>query len=105
MRGSFSRRQWLAAAAATVQPVPGWIESVERTQLWSNLDGRSQTWFHPRICCLPTGQLLMTIQVIGGSDYFGPVHWSVSDDAGRSWTRPVPIPGMGRRNVDGGIEE
>ncbi len=105
MTREISRRQWLAAAAAAVQPVPGWIQSVERTEMWSNLDGRGQTWFHPRICRLPSGQLLMAVQVIGGSDYFGPVHWSLSEDAGRNWTPPVAIPGMGRRNVPGGIEE
>lgn len=105
MSAHLSRRQWLAAAAAAVQPVPGWIESVERTAMWSNLDGHGQTWFHPRICRLRSGELLMTVQVIGGSDYYGPVHWSVSVDAGRTWSTPAPIPGMGRRDVGGGVEE
>lgn len=105
MSANLSRREWLAAAAAVAQPVPGWIESIERTEMWSNLDGRGQTWFHPRICRMPSGQLLMAVQVIAGSDYYGPVHWSVSDDAGRTWTLPAPIPGMGRRPADGGMEE
>jgi len=105
MTPELSRRQWLAAATAVMQPVPGWIQSIERTELWNNLDGRGQTWFHPRICRLPSGQLLMTVQTISGSDVYGPVHWSLSSDGGRTWSAPEPIPGMGRRSVDGGIEE
>lgn len=105
MAGGLNRREWMAAAAAAAQPVPGWIESIERTSLWDNLDGRGVTWFHPRICRLGSGQLLMTVQTISGSDVYGPVHWSVSDDGGRAWSKPEPIAGMGRRGVDGGLEE
>jgi hypothetical protein len=47
----------------------------------------------------------MTVQSISGSDVFGPVHWSKSTDAGRSWSAPEPIPGMGRRLHPDGIEE
>jgi hypothetical protein len=106
MESGINRREWLlGAAVAAVQPVPGWIESIEQAQIWSNLDGRGVTWFHPRICRLVSGQLLMTVQSISGSDVYGPVHWSVSGDGGRGWSRPEPIPGMGRRTVDGGLEE
>ena len=105
MASGISRREWLGVAAAAVQGGPGWIESVEQTQVWSNLDGRAVTWFHPRICRLASGQLLMTVQTISGSDVYGPVHWSVSGDGGRNWTKPEPIAGMGRRNVSGGLEE
>jgi hypothetical protein len=48
---------------------------------------------------LPTA--LMTLQTIGGSDYFGPVHWSTSEDLGRSWSEPQPLPALGRVPVPG----
>ncbi len=44
---------------------------------------------------------LMNLQPIGGSDYFGPVHWSASEDFGVTWSAPVPIPGFDRREVPG----
>ncbi|MBI5283042.1 MAG: exo-alpha-sialidase [Candidatus Solibacter usitatus] len=84
------------------------IRSLELATMWSNLDGQGQTWFHPRICRVPSagGQyLFMTVQVIGGSDYYGPVHWSVSQDNGKTWSTPEPVPGMGRRQLDNGMEE
>ena len=62
------------------------------------------TWFHPRPCMVPAdgGPLaLMTLQSIGGSDVFGPVHWSASADLGRTWSEPVPIAGLGRRDLEG----
>ncbi|MCA9085870.1 MAG: exo-alpha-sialidase, partial [Planctomycetaceae bacterium] len=44
---------------------------------------------------------LMTLQEIGGSDYFGPVHFVVSRDFGQTWSEPEPIPGLGRDPVPG----
>ena len=38
----------------------------------------------------------MTVQSIGGSDYFGPVHWSESPDLGKTWAKFRPIPSLGR---------
>lgn len=76
------------------------VKGIERQTLWSNLDGKSKSWFHPRCCMvpLPDGgkRALMTMQVISGSDYFGPVHWTTSDDLGQTWTEPQPIPALGR---------
>jgi hypothetical protein len=60
------------------------------------------TWFHPRPCMVPAADgpvALMTLQSISGSDVFGPVHWTTSADLGRTWTRPEPIPGLGRRDL------
>ena len=58
----------------------GLIASITKETLWSNRDGKSLTWFHPRACMIPGKDgkpaALMTLQEIGGSDYFGPVHWS-----------------------------
>lgn len=66
------------------------------------------TWFHPRPCMVPAEggrTVLMTLQSIGGSDVFGPVHWTTSADLGRSWRPPEPITGLGRRDLGGGWEE
>lgn len=81
------------------------IASISKETLWENRDGEGQTWFHPRACMMPneTGEpvALMTLQVIGGSDYFGPVHWTMSRDFGRTWSEPVAIDALGRDSVPG----
>lgn len=51
-----------------------------------------QPMFHPKIAMFPDGRLIMTIQSIGGSDFYGPVLQSFSDDNGHNWTTPTPIP-------------
>lgn len=45
--------------------------------------------------------VLMTMQEIGGSDYFGPVHFTESRDLGRTWTEPRPIAALGREPIPG----
>ena len=91
-----------AGASNADQPL---IASITKETLWRNRDGKSGTWFHPRVCMIPGagGQpmALMTLQEIGGSDYFGPVHWSTSTDLGKSWSDPEPIPALGRDPVAG----
>jgi hypothetical protein len=47
----------------------------------------------------------MTLQSISGSDVFGAVHWTISDDLGETWSHPQPIPGLGRRSLGDGWEE
>jgi len=47
----------------------------------------------------------MTLQSITGSDVFGHVNWSKSDDLGATWSIPEPIPGFGRTLHPDGIEE
>jgi len=81
------------------------IRSITKETLWRNRNGEGVTWFHPRACMLP-GQsgdplALMTLQTIGSSDYFGPVHWSTSEDLGKTWTQPEPIPALDRVPVPG----
>lgn len=93
------------AAPASARAAGSLIGGIEHTLHWNNLDGSGPTWFHPRICRLPGGRLLMTMQVITGSDYFHPVHWSESGDAGRTWSEPQPVPGMGRHTHADGVEE
>ena len=81
------------------------IASITKESLWQNRDGQSRTWFHPRVCMVPGPEdrprALMTLQEVGGSDYFGPVHWSTSDDLGKNWTEPQPIAALGRDPVPG----
>ncbi|MCC7333637.1 MAG: exo-alpha-sialidase [Pirellulaceae bacterium] len=81
------------------------IASISKETLWRNRDGQSQTWFHPRACMMPgvNGEpvALMTLQQIGGSDYFGQVHWSMSTDLGKTWSDPEPIAALGRDPIPG----
>ena len=76
------------------------IKSIEKVTLRKNRDGASLTWFHPRACLVPQKKgppvALMNLQEIGGSDYFGQVHWSESRDVGKTWTDPEPIAALGR---------
>lgn len=87
------------------QANPPLIASISKETLWRNRDGQNKTWFHPRACVLPGDDdqpvALMTLQEIGGSDYFGPVHWSISQDLGKTWSDPQPIPALGRDPVAG----
>ncbi len=48
-----------------------------------------------------TANPLMCLQPIGGSDYFGPVHWMESKDGGTTWSEPEPIDALGRIPVSG----
>ncbi len=108
------RRHFLAAAGSAVLAAPALgkppqdeplIASISKETLWRNRDGGGRTWFHPRACMLPGAdgkpRALMTLQEIGGSDYFGPVHYSLSTDQGRTWSDPQPIPALGRDPVPG----
>ncbi len=81
------------------------VRSIEKITLRRNRDGQGITWFHPRACMVPTGDgkvtALMTLQEIGGSDYFGPVQWIESPNDGGTWSEPQPIPALAREPVDG----
>ncbi len=87
---------------------PELIASIEKETLRRGRDGSGPTWFHPRACMVPgdgTPIALMTLQEIGGSDYFGPVHWSESRDLGATWSDPEPIPALGRKPAPDDFEE
>lgn len=96
------------ASAAPADDTP-LIASISKETLWSNRDGKSRTWFHPRACMLPgpdgRPMALMTLQEIGGSDYFGQVHWSASTDLGRTWSEPQPIAALGRDPIPGRTDD
>ena len=85
------------------------IASISKETLWRNRDGNRKTWFHPRACMVPgpNGKpiVLMNLQAIGGSDYFGQVHWSSSHDLGKTWTQPEPIAAFGRDVIPGGPDD
>lgn len=80
------------------------VDSIEKTMVRKYSDAKI-SWFHPRGCLLPDGTAFLTLQSIGGSDYFGPVHWSISKDQGKTWSDPRPVPGLGRAPAVDGVEE
>lgn len=62
------------------------------------------TWFHPRVC-RAGGRLLMTLQTVTGSDFFGPLHLTTSVDDGATWSEFEPVPPLGRQPAaDGWVE-
>jgi len=82
--------------------------SIEKVVLRRGRDGSGPTWFHPRACLVPGASgptVFMTLQTIAGSDYFGPVHWMASQDLGRTWTEPQPVPALGRVKQPNSVEE
>ncbi len=95
----------IASSIYAQSPTPSLIAAISKETLWRNRDGKGETWFHPRVCMMPGEEgkpvALMTLQVIGGSDYFGPVHWSLSKDEGKTWSDPQPIAALGRDLVPG----
>jgi len=101
------------AGAALIGPVAATeysslIAGIEKITLRRGRDGGGPTWFHPRACMVPGAHGLtafMTLQTIGGSDYFGPVHWMSSNDLGQTWTEPQPVQPLGRVKQPDGAEE
>jgi hypothetical protein len=93
---------WMTETALVAEDL---LESITVQTLHQNLgDTEKETWFHPKACMIPDRNgssplALMTKQVIGGSDYFGPVHWSISNDQGRTWSEATPIPALDRKPV------
>ncbi|MCB1224414.1 MAG: exo-alpha-sialidase [Verrucomicrobiales bacterium] len=97
-----NRRHFLqqASAAAVLSTQPTLARSASRPVITKEIllrgrGGAGPTWFHPRACRLPDGRVFLTLQTIGGSDYFGPVHLMLSDDLGHTWTTPEPVPPLG----------
>jgi hypothetical protein len=69
------------------------IASIEKTMLPAP-PVKGGTWFHPRACMVGK-KAFMTLQEIKGSDFFGPVHWTTSDDLGKTWSPFQPAPPLG----------
>ena len=105
MLGIFTIASLLPRWSAAEEANEAAIKSITKETLRRNRDGSGITWFHPRSCMVPgeNGRptALMTLQEIGGSDYFGPVHWSESSDLGKTWSRPEPSGAWGRDPVEG----
>ncbi|MFA6714049.1 MAG: sialidase family protein [Victivallaceae bacterium] len=69
------------------------IRQIKNSAFW--VGRKTPQYFHPSVCLCNDG-LLMTLQTFEGrSDVFGPVMWSLSRDAGKSWSEPQPIPALG----------
>ena len=107
---NFSRRHFLQTTGLTL----AWganralaaeaplIESIEKTVVPAPAV-KAGTWFHPR-ACLAGKKVFMTLQPIMGSDYFGPVHWTTSDDLGKTWREFQPAPPLGWEGEGEGSE-
>ncbi len=82
---------------------PPLIESIEKVVLPAPpvVGG---TWFHPR-ACLAGHTAFMTVQEIKGTDFFGPVHWTTSDDLGKTWSPFQPVPPLGWVPIESGGHE
>lgn len=83
------------------------IKSIERVMLHKWSDSQI-TWFLPRTTVVPSAKgvkILMTLQEIGGSDYYGPVKWRESTDLGKTWSEIRDVPGWGRQKLEGGVEQ
>ena len=113
-RRHFTATVALGAAALALRTraadPPGLIASIEKVTLRRGRDGSGPTWFHPRATVVPgragaRDAVLMTLQTIAGSDYFGPVHSMLSSDLGRTWSEPQPVPALGRVPAANGAEE
>lgn len=73
--------------------------------IFENRSGANTSWFHPRATLINGEELFMTLQSIEGSDFYGPLHFTVSHDYGTSWSIPQIVPGMGRISIDKDFEE
>ncbi len=98
-----------AAVAATAASRDN-IAAIERVVVWSGRKAGKSS-FQPRTCLIPSADksgkptVFMALQEITGSDFYGPVHWTMTTDLGQTWCVPEPIPGLGRHTLADGLEE
>ena len=105
---SLTRRRFIQTAslalvhrhARAIAVEPPLIESIEKVVLPAP-PVKGGTWFHPRACMVGK-KAFMTLQEIKGSDFFGPVHWTTSDDLGKTWSAFQPAPPLGWVPQDSG---
>ncbi len=78
---------------------------IENYDFWTG--NESENYFQPAISVTADpDQLIMTLQAFSGiGDTYGPVEYSLSNDAGKSWSTPMPIPTLGHRNINSQITE
>jgi hypothetical protein len=97
---------WLHAADAPAKL----IASLER-QVILKAPPKTLGWFQTRACLVPgpdgksLTRVLMLLQPIMGSDFFDQVHETQSDDQGRTWTEPKPIPDMEWHDAGEGLSQ
>ncbi len=66
------------------------------TKIIFSQNAEQEAYFHPKVCVeAHSGELLMTLQTLRGSDFYGPPLCSRSDDLGESWSEPSPISSLG----------
>lgn len=98
-----------ATLAFSAEPVPeDLVRSIEVTPVWRGRTGDDPTWFHPRAGVMPGERgpvVMMTMQLITGSDTFHTVNWTRSEDLGETWSQPQPIPALARLTLPDGLEE
>jgi hypothetical protein len=93
----------LASGARVRAAEASLIASIEKTVVPAP-PVKGGAWFHPRTC-LAGKKAFMTLQPIMGSDYFGPVQWTISDDVGHTWAPFQPAPPLGWvEQAEGGHE-
>ncbi len=79
------------------------IKNIKRSAFWEGRE--TPQYFHPSICSCEDG-LLMTLQTFEGvSDTYGPVMWSLSKDAGDSWSEPQAIQALKHNELPNGLLE
>ena len=81
--------------------------NIDSKTVWS-YQALKKAYFHPKTCSLPNdgNAILMTLQTINGSDFFGELQFCRSNDSGESWQQlPERIPNMGRTAIGNGIED
>ena len=118
-----SRRRFIAAGSTALIGSASTVFAADKSALIASTEtitlrrggvGGGPTWFHPRCCVVPSGSdsgpdsgplVLMTLQAIAGSDYFGPVHWMATRDLGTTWSEPQPVAALGRVTRDDGWDE
>lgn len=73
------------------------------TSPFRNRDGSNTSWFQTRPASLGNGRLVMTMQPITGSDHYGAVVETTSEDSGEHWSAPQPVPGFECEELSGGV--
>jgi hypothetical protein len=97
---SFALAHTATRANAAETPL---IDAIEKVVLPAP-EVKGGTWFHPR-ACMAGKKAFMTLQPIKGSDFFGPVHFTTSDDLGKTWSEFQAVPPLGWVPDEGGGNE
>ena len=61
---------------------------------------KDKCFFHPSASSWVNGMLMMTMQAINGSDFYGSVKWCFSTDNGENWSIPENIQSLNSRQLN-----